>query len=61
MTSNAAADEIQQIIKAERQSNVNDISLPLPAPKGAKLKEDFVDGYSELLVFRIPYYRKFLN
>jgi ATP-dependent Clp protease ATP-binding subunit ClpA len=31
MTSNAAADEIQQIIKAERQSNVNDISLPLPA------------------------------
>jgi ATP-dependent Clp protease ATP-binding subunit ClpA len=28
MTSNAAADEIQQIIKAERQSNVNDISLP---------------------------------
>jgi hypothetical protein len=30
MTSNAAADEIQQIIKAERQSNVNDISLPLP-------------------------------
>jgi ATP-dependent Clp protease ATP-binding subunit ClpA len=33
MTSNAAADEIQQIIKAERQSNVNDISLPLPVLK----------------------------
>jgi ATP-dependent Clp protease ATP-binding subunit ClpA len=53
MTSNAAADEIQQIIKAERQSNVNDISLPLPASteKGAKLKEDFVDGYSGAISF----------
>lgn len=52
MTSNAAADEIQQIIKAERQSKVNDVpELPESTENDEESSKVFEDDYSGAIKF----------
>ena len=63
MTSNAAADEIQQIIKAERQSKVNDVpALPESIKSNDESSEEFQDDYSGAIQFlKSPITENFLT